>query len=129
MDFDNRIASNVKKQTTLIEIEENNGELSLDFKVDGPPNVEITIEMCFKEGTEITGASLGQKGNYFLKSGNAQLSMGTDSIKLGPGLVEHQNVNDLDSEEYTYHQGTLRTEGIHVYITGFTPFQHKMTIS
>ena len=129
MDFDNRIVSNVKIQTTVIEIEENNGELSLDFKVDGPPNVEITIEMCFKEGTQIAGASLGEKGNYFLKSGNAQLSMGTDSIQVGPGLVEHINVNNLDSEEYTYHQGSLHTDGVHVYITGFTPFHHKMTLS
>lgn len=129
MDFDHRVASNVKKQTTVIEIEENNGALSLDFKVDGPPNVEITIEMCFKEGTQVAGATLGEKGNYFLKSGIAQLAMGADTIQIGPGICEHQNVNNLDSEEYTYHQGTLRTDGVHVYITGFTPFQHKMTIS
>lgn len=129
MDFENRTASNVKKQTTVVEIEENNGALNLDFKVDGPPNIEITIELCFKEGTEIAGATLGEKGNYFLKSGFAKASMGTDSIELGPGLVEHQNVNNLDSEEYTYHQGTLHTDGVHVYITGFTPFHHKMTIS
>ena len=129
MDFDHRVASNVKKQNTIIEIEENNGELSLDFKVDGPPNVEITLEMCFKEGTQITGANLGEKGNYFLKSGNAQLTMGNDSIQVGPGKVGHNKVNNLDSEEYTYHQGTLRTDGVHVYITGFTPFYHKMTLS
>lgn len=128
MDFENRTASNVKKQTTVIEIEENNGALSLDFKVDGPPNVEISIEMCFKEGTQITGATLDEKGNYFLKSALAQLKIGNDTIELGPGLVEHQNVNNLDSEEYTYHQGSLRTDGVHVYITGFTPFHHKMTI-
>ncbi|MEN9907086.1 MAG: hypothetical protein RLZZ540_227 [Bacteroidota bacterium] len=129
MDFDNRTASNVKKQITVIEIEENNGALNLDFKVDGPPNVEITIEMCFKEGIQVAGATLGEKGNYFLKSGTAQLSMGADAIQIGPGIAEHQNVNNLDSEEYTYHQGSLRTDGVHVYITGFTPFHHKMTIS
>ena len=129
MDFENRVASNIKTQTTTLEIEENKGELILDFKVEGPPNVEITIEMCFKEGTQITGATVEEKGNYFLKSGNAQLSMGTDKIEIGPGLTEHLNVNNLDSEEYTYHQGSLRTDGLHVYITGFTPFQHKMTIS
>ena len=129
MDFENRVASNVKKQTTVIEIEENNGQLNLDFKVDGPPNVEITIEMCFKEGSTIAGASLGEKGNYFLKSGNAKLSMGTDCIELGPGLQEHSSVNNLDSEEYTYHQGSLRTDGVHLYITGYTPFHHKMTIA
>lgn len=129
MDFENRVASNVKTQTTTIVIEENNGELTLDFKVDGPPNVEITLEMCFKEGTQIAGATVEEKGNYFLKSGNAQLTMGNDSIQVGPGKVGHSKVNNLDSEEYTYHQGTLRTDGVHVYITGFTPFLHKMTIS
>ncbi|GGA83451.1 hypothetical protein GCM10008015_25330 [Flavobacterium palustre] len=129
MDFENRIASNVKKQTTVIEIEENNGALNLDVKVDGPPNIEITIELCFKEGTQIEGATLGEKGNYFLKSGFAKAVMGKNSIEIGPGLVEHQNVNNLDSEAYTYHQGTLRTDGVHVYITGFTPFHHKLTIS
>lgn len=129
MDFDSRVKSNVKTQTTIIEITENNGALSLDFKVDGPPNVEVTIEMCFKEGSNVTGAVLDEKKNYFLKSGNGELSMGADTIRFGPGKCEHLNVENLDSEEYTYHQGSLRTNGEHVYITGFTPFHHKMVIS
>ena len=129
MDFDSRIKSNVKKQVTVIEITENNGALSLDFKVDGPPNVEVTIEMCFKEGSSIIGAVLDEKKNYFLKSGTGELSVGEDSIQFGPGKFEHLNIENLDSEEYTYHQGSLRTNGEHVYITGFTPFRHTMTIS
>jgi len=129
MDFESRTVSNVKKQITVIEVVENNGALDIDFKVDGPPNVEVTIEMCFKEGSNITGATADDKKNYFLKSGIGQVSAGTDSIQFGPGKCEHLNVDNLDSEEYTYHQGTLRTSGEHVYITGFTPFRHKMTIS
>lgn len=129
MDFDSRTKSNVKKQVTVIEITEENGTLNLDFKVDGPPNVEVTIEMCFKEGSNITGATLDEKKNYFLKSGFGALSVGTDTIQFGPGKCEHLNIENLDSEEYTYHQGSLRTNGEHVYITGFTPFYHKMTIS
>jgi hypothetical protein len=129
MDFDSRVKSNVKTQTTIIEITEHNGTLNLDFKVDGPPNVEVTIEMCFKEGSKIIGAALDEKKNYFLKSGNGELSMGGDTIQFGPGKCEHLNVENLDSEEYTYHQGSLRTTGEHVYITGFTPFHHKMVIS
>lgn len=128
MDFDSRTKSNVKKQVTVIEITENNGTLNLDFKVDGPPNVEVTIEMCFKEGSEITGAIKDDKNNYFLNSGLGKLAMGADTIEFGPGKSEHQNVNNLDSEDITYHQGNLRTDGIHVYLTGFTPFRHTMTI-
>lgn len=129
MDFESRIKSNVKKQTTIIEITEDNGVLNLDFKVDGPPNVEVTIEMCFKGGSNVTGAVSDEKQNYFLKSGNGELSMGADSIQFGPGKCEHLNVENLDSEAYTYHQGSLRTKGEHIYITGFTPFHHKMFIS
>ncbi len=129
MDFDSRIKSNVQKQVTVIEITENDGTLDLDFKVEGPPNVEVTIEMCFKEGSGITGAIMDEKKNYFLKSGLGVFSVGADTIKFGPGKCEHLNVENLDSEEYTYHQGSLRTNGEHVYITGFTPFYYKMTIS
>jgi hypothetical protein len=129
MDFESREKSNVKIQTTVIEITENNGSLNLDFKVDGPPNVEVTIEMCFKEGSTVSGATIDDKKNYFLKSGTGELSMGADKIQFGPGKCEHLSVENLDSEEYTYHQGTLRTVGEHVYITGFTPFRHNMIIS
>jgi hypothetical protein len=129
MEFGSRTKSNVKKQITVIEITEENGALSLDFKVDGPPNVEITIEMCFNEGSTITGTIQDDKKNYFLKSRFGELTAAGDSIQFGPGKCEHFNVENLDSEEYTYHQGSLRTSGEHVYITGFTPFHHKMTIS
>ncbi|MNG12994.1 hypothetical protein D3C84_966410 [compost metagenome] len=97
--------------------------------MDGPPNVEITIEMCFNEGSTITGTVQDDKKNYFLKSGFGELAAAGDTIQFGPGKCEHFNVENLDSEEYTYHQGSLRTNGDHVYLTGFTPFHHKMTIS
>lgn len=129
MDFESRTKSNVKKQTTIIEITENKGELSLEFKVDGPPNVEVTIEMCFNEGSTITGAIPDEKKNYFLKSGFGEAGSARDKIQFGTGKCEHLNVENLESEQYTYHQGSLRTSGEHVYITGFTPFYHKMTIS
>lgn len=129
MDFESRTKSNVKKQVTVIEITENNGALSLEFKIDGPPNVEVTIEMCFNEGSAITGAIPDEKKNYFLKSGFGEAGSAADKIQFGTGKCEHLNVENLESEQYTYHQGSLRTSGEHVYITGFTPFYHKMTIS
>jgi hypothetical protein len=129
MDFESRAKSNVKKQITVIEITENNRALSLDFKVDGPPNVEVTIEMCFNEKSIVNGAITDEKSNYFLKTGFGEVAEAGDSIKFGPGKCEHFNIENLESEQYTYHQGSLRTNGEHVYITGFTPFHHQMTIS
>ncbi|WP_242120679.1 hypothetical protein [Aestuariivivens sediminicola] len=128
MDFKSRRISDLKQQHTIIEITEDNGTLDLDFKVEGPPNIEVTIEMCFKEGSHFSGADQDAEGNFLLESDYGIASAGADSIKVGPGKLEHLNVNRLDSEQYTYHQGSLRTDGVHVYITGFTPFHHKMTI-
>ncbi|TDD94284.1 hypothetical protein [Flavobacterium cellulosilyticum] len=129
MDFDSRTKSNVKTQISVIEITENNGTLNLDFKVNGPPNVEVVIEMCFKEGSVLSGVEKDSNGNYYLKSGLGELSMESNVISFGPGKREHNNINNLDSEQYTYHQGSLRTDGVHVYLTGYTPFQHTMKLS
>lgn len=128
MDFDSREKSNVKKQITTIEITENNGVLNLEFKVDGPPNVEVILEMCFNEGGTLTGAEPTENNDYLLKSSSGTYSFGGDTITFGPGKHEHQYIDNLESEQYGYHQGSLRTDGVHVYLTGYTPFRHKMTL-
>ncbi|MGB3146083.1 MAG: hypothetical protein WBB24_18440 [Maribacter sp.] len=129
MDFDSREKSNIKEQVTVIEIIENDGVVNLEFKVDGPPNVEVTIEMCFKEGGDLAGVETVENNDYLLQSGFGTYTMGTDTVTFGPGKNEHRRITNLESEQYTYHQGSLRLEGMHVYITGYTPFIHKMTIS
>jgi len=128
MDFDAREKSNIKTQTTVIEITENNGVLQLEIKVDGPPNVEVTLEMCFKEGGKLTGTESLGNNNYMLKSDPGTYVFGGDTIEFGPGKKEHQRIDNLASEQYGYHQGSLRTDGMHVFLTGYTPFRHKMTL-
>lgn len=129
MDFDSRDRTNIKKLVTRIEITENNGIVNLDFKVDGPPNVAVTIEMCFNEGGELINTEKYGEDNYLLKSGYGVYTVGNDKITFGPGKNEHHRITRLESEQYSYHQGSLRTEGVHVYLTGHTPFSHKMEIS
>jgi len=129
MDFDSRERTNVQKLVTSIDITENNGTVNLDFKVGGPPNVAVTIEMCFDEGGELINTEKHGEDNYLLKAGYGEYAVGDDKITFGPGKNEHQRISRLESEQYSYHQGSLRTEGVHVYLTGHTPFSHKMTIS
>ncbi|PHQ62581.1 MAG: hypothetical protein COC08_00165 [Maribacter sp.] len=128
MDFDSRKKSNVKKQTSVVEITENNGLLNIEITIDGPKNVEVTIEMCFNKGGILTGAEPIGNDNYILKSGFGTYAIGRDTIAFGAGKNGHQHINKLESEQYGYHQGSLRSNGIHVYITGYTPFSHEMTI-
>ena len=55
--------------------------------------------------------------------------MGADVIRFGPGAMVHKKITDLGGEKYSTHFGSLRTEGMHVYITGVTPFKHQLTFS
>ena len=55
--------------------------------------------------------------------------MGGDVIRFGPGAMEHKKITNLEGERYSTHFGSLRTEGMHIFITGVTPFNHTLTFS
>jgi hypothetical protein len=52
-----------------------------------------------------------------------------DSILFGPGAVTHKIITNLEGERYSTHFGSLKTKGMYVYITGVTPFNHKLIFS
>ncbi|WP_255474240.1 hypothetical protein [Pontibacter qinzhouensis] len=130
MDFENRPVSNVKTLETTITVTENKGRLSIDFQVKGSENVPVTIELCFNEGGKLAGVTAAEDNseNHFLEKETGQYSFGPDTISFGPGAFAHQRLRGLDGEMYSSHFGTLRTKGMHVYLTGFTPFQHRLTL-
>jgi hypothetical protein len=126
MDFQDRPLSNVKTLETTITFTEKDGAVDLQFDIKGMKDVPVTIELCFKEGGNLNFGTPDEKGNYFLETGIGVYRSGNDVINFGPGASSHKLINDLDGERYTTHFGTLRTEGMHVYITGKTPFSHTL---
>jgi hypothetical protein len=126
MDFENRPVSNVKTLDTTITLTENKGMASMTIEVMGMPDVPVTIELCFKEGGKLAGVSKGENENYFLEKGEASYNFGKDSIHFGPGQTGFKNIVNLEGERYSTHFGSLRTEGMHVYMTGVTPFKHTV---
>lgn len=130
MDFEHRPQSNVKTIETTIRMEEKNGNNELTFITKGTDGVHVTIELCFKEGGQLTGLKKidNASNSYFLESGRGEYNYGKDSIKFGEGISKHTKINGLEGEMYSSHFGSLKTEGIHVYLTGITPFEHKMVI-
>lgn len=130
MDFENRPVSNVKTLEYSVTVEERDGKMELSFVVAGSEKVPVTIELCFKEGGELSGVipAVGQPENQLLERETGKYQFGKDIITFGPGTVAHRSIRDLDGEMYSSHFGTLRTEGMHVYLTGKTPFEHKLTI-
>lgn len=129
MDFENRPQSNIRTLETTISVTEKNGANELIFKSLGTEGVHVTIEFCFNAGGNLTGVKKGDDAdNYFLESGTGSYTMGNDTIQFGQGLFKHARLKAIDGEMYTSHFGSLRTTGMHVFITGITPFEHKLVI-
>jgi hypothetical protein len=130
MDFSNRPVSNVKTLETTVTVTESDGRNELAFRVGGAENVPVTIELCFQEGGTLTGVTPvnDAQGNSFLEKGMGQYQFGRDTIAFGPGILAHKRIRGLEGEMYSSHFGTLRTEGMYVYLTGITPFEHKITL-
>lgn len=128
MDF----AARPKDTLTLkskITIEEIKGGFKMDIEVSGADNVEVTLDLCFREGGSFEGAIQGEKeGDFFLEDGYAKYSFGSDMIEVGQGKYEHGNINDLDGEVYSTHFGSIKGNGQHLYICGLAPFKHSLTI-
>lgn len=129
MDFKNRPVSNVKTQEIKIACTVSNGAVTMDITVEGLHNVPVVLELCFNEGGVLTGVTDGGKGNSFLEVGTGTYTSGADTIRFGPGQVTHKNTDGLEGERYSTHFGSLKTEGMHVYITGTTPFRHTLQFS
>lgn len=127
MDFQHRPVSNVKTMETTITLIESNGKNDVNVLVSGPAGIAVTIELCFKEGGKLSGVDSPGNGNYFLGNGDGQYEFEGDNIQFGPGAITHKMINNLEGERYSTHFGTLKTEGLHVYITGVTPFNHTIT--
>ncbi|MFN8357592.1 MAG: hypothetical protein U0Y10_24250 [Spirosomataceae bacterium] len=131
MDFEHRPQSNVKTLETTIVVEEKNGVNELTFSSKGTTGVRVTIEFCFKEGGQLIGVKKldGPVENYTLEGETGQYKAGKDTITFGPGTFKHARLNALEGEMYTSHFGSLRTEGLHVFLTAITPFEHKLIMS
>jgi hypothetical protein len=129
MDFKNRPVSNVKTLNTTIVFTENNGTAEMEIHINGLEDVPVTLELCFNEGGTFTGTTEGGKGNYFLENDFGTYTYGSSEIHFGPGAVTHKFIESLEGERYSTHFGTLKTAGMHVYITGKTPFKHSVKFS
>ena len=131
MDFENRPVSNVKSLETKITICEKNGGYELTFDISGTDKINVTLEFCFKEGGEISQMRTfdDQPDNFFLENGMGTYTLGKDTITFGPGGYKHNRLRGIEGEMYTSHFGNLRTQGVHVFITGKTPFKQTITLS
>lgn len=129
MDFGSRPKTTLILESKMV-IEEVENSFKIDIEVDGAENVEVTLDLCFKDGGQFEGVLQGEnEQDFFLEDGFAKYTHGGDTIEVGPGKYGHANINRLDGEVYSTHFGSIKGEGQHLYITGLVPFKHSITIS
>ncbi|MCB0742413.1 MAG: hypothetical protein KDC67_00800, partial [Ignavibacteriae bacterium] len=125
-------ASRPKTTLTLdsqITIEEIDNAFKIDFEINGPDKVGVVLDLCFRKGGTLEGVIPAyEEDEFFLENGFAKYTFGSDSIEVGPGKSEHKYVKNLDGEVYSTHFGSIKGEGQHLYITGYVPFKHSITI-
>lgn len=130
MDFGNRELSNVQRLETAIELFEHDGEVQMMVTVSGVSDVDVTLDFCFNSEGELSNVvPAANDQEFFLKQGYAIYKSGDDTITVGPGCFEHAQTEKIDGEVYSTHFGSIKGKGLHLYLTGKTPFSHTIRIN
>jgi hypothetical protein len=118
----NRKQSEVQHLETTIIISESNNGISVDIDMRGTEEVPVSLELIFRKGGVVNGAEpAGRSDAYLLKGQSGTYTVGKDVISFGPGRAEHK---------WLVVRGALPAmDAPTVYITGFTPFKHRIQIS
>ncbi|WKN32851.1 hypothetical protein PZB74_05770 [Porifericola rhodea] len=121
MPRDKRPQSEVQKILSEVRISETGQGFAIHISLSGIDRVPVAIEMAFRKGSKLTGVRKLQEDTYLLEEGYGTLKEGEHSIRFGPGKSEHS---------WVQLRGALpQLEAQSVYITGITPFEHRIEIS
>ncbi|MEX0770876.1 MAG: hypothetical protein WD035_09095 [Balneolaceae bacterium] len=130
MDFENRPKDYKKLRSEVIVRELNgSGSFEMEILVDQTPDVDVTVELCFRKGGQLSGVipKEGDPDGFLLSESTGSYRVGEDIIEFGPGRIEHTR-SPQSNEQYAVHGGEIRLAGYRVYITGTTPFRHTLRI-
>lgn len=126
MDFENRPVSTRNLKTEVVVTQTDTG-IDLAFNVSGEADVELTLELTFREGGELSGVEALEDGTFHLIEGEGTYTFGEDRITFGPGNGEGL-IEARPGEQYAWHNGGLSIPGPKVYITGTTPLSYTLNL-
>ncbi|MFN8347933.1 MAG: hypothetical protein U0X91_23210 [Spirosomataceae bacterium] len=119
----NRPQSEIQKLETIVKVSEANNGLQIDIDMSGTEGVPVSLELIFRAGGLFSGVTKHPKKDnaYLLASDSGSYTVNNDTIQFGPGKAEHKGIQL---------RGALPAmEAPTVYLTGFTPFKHTITLS
>ncbi len=126
LDFENRPV-HTRDLTTAISITQTEAGMDLAFDVSGEDNVELTLELTFREGGELAGVDTLDDGTFHLVEGQGTYTLGSDVITFGPGNGKG-TINASAGEQYSWLNGSLTVPGHRVYITGMSPMTYTLSL-
>ncbi|MEX0882664.1 MAG: hypothetical protein WDZ72_04255 [Cyclobacteriaceae bacterium] len=118
-----RPQSEIQILNTTISIEEVEGGFELEINIQGTSHVPLALEIIFRPGGKLEGTLPNEMkdGGSFLKTGMATYEKDGEIIHFGPGFHQHR---------WVAIRGALPLmDAPTVFLTGFTPFYHKLKIS
>ncbi|MGD1892193.1 MAG: hypothetical protein ACFB15_16595 [Cyclobacteriaceae bacterium] len=122
MPRDERPQSEIQKLLTEVRIREAGKGFQIDISVLGTDRVPVAIELAFRQGGTLENVQNVENTEdaYLLEDGYGTFQSGKQKIRFGPGRAEHT---------WTQLRGALdKLDAQSVYLTGFTPFEHQLTI-
>jgi hypothetical protein len=123
MDRQQRPKTEVQRLQARVGIEEREGKFQIAISVSGTDRVPLALELSFRRNGVLSQVTpVDGIADAFLAKGNTCTFTCDDQvISFGPGRVEHS---------WTQLRGAFpKMDGQAVYLTGFTPFEHKLEIS
>ncbi|MEP7266831.1 MAG: hypothetical protein ABI844_04325 [Saprospiraceae bacterium] len=119
---ENRKQSEIQKLHYSIKAHLIDNAWLLEFDVQGTAGVPVAVELSFKKGGQLLNViKLNDNSDiYILKSKFATYKYHQSEIEFGPGTNAHTWTQIRGAEP--------KIEGMSVYFTGYTPFNHTLTI-
>jgi len=122
MPRERRPQSEVQRLRSEVRIQERRGAFEIEFRIDGCDRVPVAIELGFRPGGKLSGTRpVAGTSDAHLLSGEGRFRFAGDEISFGPGRVDHR---------WVQLRGALpKLEADSVYLTGYTPFRHRLRIA
>ncbi|MBL7817092.1 MAG: hypothetical protein JNL70_18865 [Saprospiraceae bacterium] len=119
----NRPKSEIQYLETTVKITETIGGIVVDIDMHGTEGVPVTFELVFRQGGTFAGvqAHATKPNAYFFKESKGTYTLGRDTIQFSSGRMEHKGI--------LLRGGLPAMDAPTVYLTGFTPFVHRVVLS
>ena len=117
-----RKKSEVSLLTQSVLIMETPNSFHFRIRVVGTKDVPVAVEINFREGGKLTGATQLKPDSYLLESGSATYRKGKDLVTISSTPVAPHRYVEVRGAEH-------KLQGPSLYITGITPMDQVVEIS